>query len=186
MGKQFLTQKCDKVHHPECWDLNMPGLVSYAEVLYASEADDSEEDAEESGVENEEEDEQEVEKAHESFVEVMEDVVDEVEDAFDGDDEALSDDSRTSSNERSHSSHHHHRDDDDEDEEEDEDEDEDEDESGSRSDLQAKGKEVIGMLENPATTPSDLLLLRKELELLEKENALLTVKEKAARLGVEV
>ena len=22
--KQFLTQKCDKVHHPECWDLNMP------------------------------------------------------------------------------------------------------------------------------------------------------------------
>jgi hypothetical protein len=42
------------------------------------------------------------------------------------------------------------------------------------------------MLENPATTPSDLLLLRKELELLEKENALLTVKEKAARLGVEV
>ena len=106
----------------------------------------------------------------------MEDVVDEVEDAFDGDDEdddALSDDSRTSSNERSHSSHHHHRDDD-----------EDEDESGSRSDLQAKGKEVIGMLENPATTPSDLLLLRKELELLEKENALLTVKEKAARLGV--
>ena len=51
---------------------------------------------------------------------------------------------------------------------------------------QAKGKEVIGMLENPATTPSDLLLLRKELELLEKENALLTVKEKAARLGVEV
>ena len=187
--KQFLTQKCDKVHHPECWDLNMPGLVSYAEVLYASEADDSEEDAEESGVENEEEDEQEVEKAHESFVEVMEDVVDEVEDAFDGDDEdddALSDDSRTSSNERSHSAHHHHRDDDDEDEEEDEDEDEDEDESGSRSDLQAKGKEVIGMLENPATTPSDLLLLRKELELLEKENALLTVKEKAARLGVEV
>ena len=109
----------------------------------------------------------------------MEDVVDEVEDAFDGDDEdddALSDNSRTSSNERSHSSHHHHRDDDDEDE----------DESGSRSDLQAKGKEVIGMLENPATTPSDLLLLRKELELLEKENALLTVKEKAARLGVEV
>merc|ERR1712216_395556 len=94
--KQFLTQKCDKVHHPECWDLNMPGLVSYAEVLYASEY---EEDAEE-----------------------------------------------------------------------DEDEDEDEDESGSRSDLQAKGKEVIGMLENPATTPSDLLLLRKELELLEKEN----------------
>ena len=76
----------------------------------------------------------------------MEDVVDEVEDAFDGDDEdddALSDNSRTSSNERSHSSHHHHRD-----------EDEDEDESGSRSDLQAKGKEVIGMLENPATTPS--------------------------------
>ena len=72
------------------------------------------------------------------------------------------------------------------DEEEEEDEDEDEDESGSRSDLQAKGKEVIGMLENPATTPSDLLLLRKELELLEKENALLTVKEKAARLGVEV
>jgi hypothetical protein len=119
----------------------------------------------------------------------MEDVEDEVEDAFDGDDEdddALSDDSRTSSNERSHSSHHHHRDDDDEDEEEEEDEDEDEDERGSRSDLQAKGKEVIGMLENPATTPSDLLLLRKELELLEKENALLTVKEKAARLGVEV
>jgi hypothetical protein len=117
----------------------------------------------------------------------MEDIVDEVEDAFDGDDEdddALSDNSRTSSNERSHSSHHHHRDDDEDDEEEDEDEDEDE--SGSRSDLQAKGKEVIGMLENPATTPSDLLLLRKELELLEKENALLTVKEKAARLGVEV
>ena len=31
--------------------------MSYAEVLYGSEADDSEDDAEESGVENEEEDE---------------------------------------------------------------------------------------------------------------------------------
>ena len=171
--RQFLTQKCDKMHHAECWDLNMPGLVSYAQALYPHEEIEENEEGENS---EDEEEEDEIEKAHESFVDVMEDVVGEVEDAFDGDEEdedsASSDDSRTSSSESS-SSHHHtkHSDDDDDD-----------DDNNNNS-----GEEkVFGMLDHPATTPSDLLLLRKELELLEKENALLTVKEKAARLGIDV
>jgi len=169
--RQFLTQKCDKMHHAECWDLNMPGLVSYAQALYPHEEEDDEE-----GNSEVEEAEDEVEKAHESFVDVMEDVVDEVEGAFDGDEEdednASSDDSRSSSSERS-SSHHHTKHDDDDDDDE-------------NNNNNNSGEEVFGMLDQPATTPSDLLLLRKELELLEKENALLTVKEKAAQLGIDV
>jgi len=102
--------------------------------------------------------------------------VDEVEGAFDGDEEdednASSDDSRSSSSERS-SSHHHTKHDDDDDDDE-------------NNNNNNSGEEVFGMLDQPATTPSDLLLLRKELELLEKENALLTVKEKAAQLGIDV
>ena len=193
---QFLHKKCDQMHHPECWELNMPGLVSYAQALYPDEEEDSEnESGEESGDE-----ELEVEKAHESFIDVMEDVVGEVEDAFDGDDDddnnnnnnkddevasSLSDDnSRASSNERSSDHHNKHYDEEEGEEEEGENDGNDDDENEGRSVVKTNGEEVTGMLDNPATTPSDLLLLRKELELLEKENALLMVKEKAARLGI--
>ena len=190
---QFLKKKCDQMHHPECWVLKMPGLVSYAQALYPDEEEDSEnESGEESGDE-----EQEVEKAHESFVDVIEDVVGEVEDAFDGDDNddnnnkddevasSLSDDnSRASSNERSSDHHNKHYDEEEGEEEEGENDGNDDDENEGRSVVKINGEEVTGMLDNPATTPSDLLLLRKELELLEKENALLMVKEKAARLGI--
>ena len=195
---QFLHKKCDQMHHPECWELNMPGLVSYAQALYPDEEEDSEnESGEESGDE-----ELEVEKAHESFIDVMEDVVGEVEDAFDGDDDdddnnnnnnnkddevasSLSDDnSRASSNERSSDHHNKHYEEEEGEEEEGENDGNDDDENEGRSVVKTNGEEVTGMLDNPATTPSDLLLLRKELELLEKENALLMVKEKAARLGI--
>ena len=190
---QFLHKKCDQMHHPECWELNMPGLVSYAQALYPDEEEDSEnESGEESGDE-----ELEVEKAHESFIDVMEDVVGEVEDAFDGDDNddnnnkddevasSLSgDSSRASSNERSSDHHNKHYDEEEGEEEEGENDGNDDDENEGRSVVKTNGEEVTGMLDNPATTPSDLLLLRKELELLEKENALLMVKEKAARLGI--
>ena len=62
----------------------------------------------------------------------------------------------------------------------------DDDDNNNNNNNNNSGEEVFGMLDHPATTPSDLLLLRKELELLEKENALLTVKEKAAQLGIDV
>merc|ERR1711970_1321069 len=199
---QFLQKKCDEMHHAECWELNMPDLVSYARAVYPDEEEDSEnESGEESGDE-----EQEVQKAHESFVDVMEDIVGEVEDAFDGDDDdddddnnnnnnnkddevasslSAGDDSRAStSNERSSDHHNKHYDEEEWEEEEGENDGNDDDENEGRSLVKTNGEEVTGMLDNPATTPSDLLLLRKELELLEKENALLMVKEKAAQLGI--
>ena len=203
---QFLQKKCDEMHHAECWELNMPNLVSYARAVYPDEEEDSENESEEESGDEE----QEVQKAHESFVDVMEDIVGEVEDAFDGDDDdddddddnnnnnnnnnkndevssslSASDDSRAStSNERSSDHHNKHYDEEEGEEEEGENDGNDDDENEGRSVVKTNGEEVTGMLDNPATTPSDLLLLRKELELLEKENALLKVKEKAAQLGI--
>ena len=98
---------------------------------------------------------------------------------------SASDDSRAStSNERSSDHHNKHYDEEEGEEEEGENDGNDDDENEGRSVVKTNGEEVTGMLDNPATTPSDLLLLRKELELLEKENALLKVKEKAAQLGI--
>ena len=177
--------------------------MSYARAVYPDEEEDSENESEEESGDEE----QEVQKAHESFVDVMEDIVGEVEDAFDGDDDddddnnnnnnnnnkndevasslSASDDSRAStSNERSSDHHNKHYDEEEGEEEEGENDGNDDDENEGRSVVKTNGEEVTGMLDNPATTPSDLLLLRKELELLEKENALLKVKEKAAQLGI--
>jgi hypothetical protein len=211
---QFLDQQCDRTHHPECWKLKMPGLVEYAETLYAH-------------VDEEDK----VKEKSRGFVDIIEDVVDKVEDevvdAFDGgkdnEDDDLDDvevivdeEEKDTTMDLSSSSTTTAQQQEKEEEEEEEEEQEVEQQRQQQQQRRENAKnskskkhaaaaaaaeaaadderrttttiteeDVERTLENPATTPADLILLRKELELLEKENALLLVKEKAAALGFD-